>query len=123
VILAYRFKVLGHSWIAYYLPAKEFRAKYGIDYVGLAECEDRELFLLTKGLKVGTIIHELHHAYVHELCLDSANLSGDQMEEACSELMAKYGHIILKQGEEILAKYHKLRAKTELDKSPKQGDN
>jgi hypothetical protein len=111
MILAFRFKVLGHSWIAYYLPEKEFRQKYGTSYVGMAECEDRELFLLTKGLKLGTIVHELHHAYVHELCLDSADLSGDQMEEACAELMAKYGRKILDQGDEILARYLKLKAK------------
>lgn len=123
MILAHRFKVLGHSWIAYYLPAKEFRTRYGVDYVGMAECEDRELFLLTKGLKAGTIAHELHHAYVSELCLDSANLSGDQMEEACAELLSKYGATILKQADEILSKYQKLKANSKVDKQTKKVRN
>jgi hypothetical protein len=123
MILAHRFKVLGHPWIAYYLPARDFRKKYGTDYVAMAECEDREFYVLTKGLKADTIVHELVHAYVNELCLDSANLSGDQMEEACCELFAKYGRKIFAQGDEILAKYHKLKAKSKVDKLKKKARN
>lgn len=110
--LAVRTKILGHSWIVYFLPAREFRRKYGGNCLGIVECDDREIYILAKNYKAETLIHELHHAYVGELCVDVAYLSGDQMEEVCSDLMARYGSRLLKQAEEIITKYQRLRAKT-----------
>jgi hypothetical protein len=110
--LAVRAKVLGHEWIIYFLSAKEFRRKYGGNTLGVAECDERQITLLSRGLKLETLVHELHHAYVGELCVDVADLSGDQMEEVCADLMARYGARLLKQADDILAKYQKLKDKT-----------
>jgi hypothetical protein len=113
VTLAVRTKVLGHDWIVYFLPAKEFKRRFGGDCLGVAECDDRKISILAnRNFKLETLVHELHHAYLGEMCVDVANLSGDQMEEVCSDLIARYGARLLKQADDILLRYQKLKAKT-----------
>lgn len=107
--LASRLTILGHAWTIHYWSAKDFRAKYGTDHTGMAECDSREIYLLAPRLTEELVRHELHHAYVSELCLDVANLSGDQMEEACAELLSKYGERIIKQAAQSVARYKNLR--------------
>lgn len=119
--LAVRAKVLGHNWIIYFLPAKDFKRKYGGNCLGVAECDDRKISLLARGLKLETVVHELHHAYIGELCVDVADLSGDQMEEVCSDLLARYGSRLLKQADEILCRYSKLKAKKKVRQRAKKG--
>ena len=121
--LAVRTKVLGHAWIIYFLSAKDFRRKYGGNCLGVAECDDRQISLLARNIKAETVIHELHHAYIGELCVDVADLSGDQMEEVCSDLMARYGARLLKQADQVLSKYQRLKVKSKVDKSKKKARN
>lgn len=109
--LASRLTILGHPWVIHYWPAKDFRARFGTDSTGMAECDAREIYLLASRLTEELVRHELHHAYVSELCLDVANLSGDQMEEACAELLSKYGERIINQAAQSVARYRKLKAR------------
>lgn len=114
--LASRLTILGHAWTVHYWPRKDFVSKFGDTDVGYAECEDKEIYLYC-GVSLEriemTLRHELFHAYVSELCLDVANLSGDQMEEACAELLSKYGARILKQAAQSIARYKRLRTRVQ----------
>lgn len=110
--LAVRVKIKGSNWVVYFLPTKEFKKKYGTDYVGMAECEDQEIYILAnQGLKAERLLHELWHAYISETCVDVADLSGDQMEEVSSEIFAKHGRHMIHQAEMVMKRYYHLRAK------------
>jgi hypothetical protein len=111
MILATRTKVLGHTWIIYFLPSRQFKKNFGADCLGVTLTEERQIHLRAKSLKLETVVHELVHAYVTELCLDVTGLQAGQMEEAMCDLFARYGARLLKQSEEALAKYGRLKAK------------
>ncbi len=112
MILAMKLKVLGHPWTVYYLSSKDFKKRHGSACVGLTETGERRINLRTKRMKRETVVHELVHAYVTEMCLDVANLEASQMEEAMCDLMAKYGERIFAQADAIVARYAQLKEKT-----------
>ena len=58
-----------------------------------------------------TTIHELFHAYVWEVCVPSADLTADQMEEVAADILAKYGKRIWKQADEIDLAYRILKGR------------
>jgi len=111
--LAYRCDVLGHPWTVWFYTKKAFKKKYDNETYGVAELDDREIFLRVDRLGRETLIHELVHAHVWEMGAAVAGLDADQMEEVACELIAKYGERIFKIADEVLLAYKILRARAD----------
>lgn len=89
--------ILGHEWQIKLLPVSRFTKRFGKNTLGLTDTHRRTIFLPNGHANFEVMAHELTHAYLHELCVDSADLEAHQMEEICCDLMAKYGKRVLTQ--------------------------
>jgi hypothetical protein len=68
----------------------------------VAILQDRKIHIRKSSLNIETIIHELCHAYQHELSFYELQLDEDQIEEWFCELWAKYGEIIIRDSKNII---------------------
>lgn len=90
-----KFKILGRKWRLLVYTSKKFRQKRGSDHVGETDVNKRKIYLCPDGFDLETITHEVIHAHLGEMCLNSAELDGTAMEEICCELFSKRGADIL----------------------------
>ncbi len=81
--------IRGVKWKYVVLPDPLYFEKTGEDSDALTY-QHRMTFKQT-GLTWGTCRHEIRHAYVRTLCVDSAELNADHMEEICAELDDHWG--------------------------------
>ena len=119
--LACQISVVGKRWTVYFCPKSYFKRRHKKEFKGkpsgtaaFVVCDDRKMYLRTSSLKRETIVHELTHSYLWELCLWSLRHKDseapiEEVEEAFCEMMAKYGKQILKQTESILQSYRSLK--------------
>lgn len=92
----FRFEVLGKPWTLRLMKRKKYKDKNGKDSVAVTMGYKRQIHLSPFGHDLETIVHELVHAYLNELCLNSTTeMSADDMEEVFAELMAKRGRELL----------------------------
>jgi len=90
--LQLEFFILGKEWTLRVLSEKYFKKKNGNAAAAVTKVHKRRIELRPKFLDRETIVHELFHAYLSEMCLHSTNeLTVADMEEICAELMAKRG--------------------------------
>jgi len=90
------FFILGKEWTLRVLSEKYFRKKNGGAAAAVTKVHKRRIELRPKFLDRETIVHELVHAYLYELCLHSTNdMSLADLEEIFAELMAKRGKELL----------------------------
>lgn len=89
------FEILGKKWTLRTLKRRKYMSKNGADSVAITECYKRRIDLSPFGQDLETIIHELVHAYLWELCSGTAELTTDAQEEIFCELMAKRGQELL----------------------------
>lgn len=101
-----KFKILGKSWKLRVLKKKEYAKKHGGDSVAITHRHKRYIDVSPSGIDKETIIHELVHAWLSELCTHSADLDEQCSEEIYSELMAKFGYQLLAQADDL---YWRLR--------------
>lgn len=94
--LKIQFKILGRSWTLRLLPKRRYKRKHGPGSVGSTDVERRRIDLRPSGFDRATITHELVHAFMGEMCLHSADLDQDSMEEIFAELFSKRGREMLK---------------------------
>lgn len=97
----FRFEVLGKSWVIRLMKRKKYAKKNGKDSVAMTYRQKRRIDLSPFGRDLETITHELTHAYLTELCLDSANPDSDALEEIFCEMMAKHGPKLLEQARDL----------------------
>lgn len=90
-----KFRVIGKSWVLKVLDKKKYRKKNGRDSVAITKLHKRQIELSPDGIDLETVIHELVHAFLYELCVHSATLDEDNKEEIYAELMAKRGKELL----------------------------
>jgi hypothetical protein len=111
--LAARITVLGHKWIVYFCSEEYWKKekKFSNNVLGITDPDTKKIYLRQIKMTFDTIIHELHHAYIEELCVTPADLDTDQMEEVCSDLMAKYGKRLLDQADKLIATYARLKTR------------
>lgn len=99
-----KFKVLGKPWsLRAYFTNKAYKDKNGKDSVAVTRTHKRRVDLSPRGSDLETIVHELAHVYIYEMCLGSATLSVDSLEEVFCELIAKRGEELL----QLASKIHK----------------
>lgn len=69
--------------------------------------EDKKIHVRKSSLNVVTMLHEMLHAYKHELSYYELELDDDQIDEFHCELWAKYGPQMLDDSKRILSYYAK----------------
>ncbi len=89
--------ILGHKWKARLLKGKW---PYHEQDLAIALPDKKEIHF--RSMSYETVVHELTHAYVEEICIGAVKLGSDQLEEIMCELFAKHGSVILKQAKELL---------------------
>ena len=90
-----KIEILGKPWLLRVLKKKKYKNKHGADSVAITHINKRRIDLGPDGTDLETIIHELVHAYLTEMCTKSSDLEDDQLEEIFAELMAKRGREML----------------------------
>jgi hypothetical protein len=92
----YRFKILGKSWVLRLMKRKRYAKKNGNDSVAITKTHKRRIDLGPNGRDLETLIHELVHAYLSEMCIGTTyEITLNDMEEVFAELMAKRGRELL----------------------------
>lgn len=107
VIKSINFKILSKPWSIRLLSKKHYQKKHGRDSIAIADVNKRRIDLSPAGKGFDTIVHELVHAYLSELCLHSCDLDDDNLEEIFSELLSKRGYEILRLAEKLKEKVRK----------------
>lgn len=91
-----KFKILDKDWTLRVLKKKKYKKKNGKDSVAITYGYKKCIDVGPKGVRYEIIAHELVHAYMEELCVNSTtNLSIDDLEEIFAELLSKHGHTLL----------------------------
>lgn len=90
-----KFKVLRQPWTLRLLDNAAYKKKNGRDSVAITKMHKRRIDLSPRGFDLETIVHELLHAYSHELCVSSMDVEKENLEEFYAELMAKRGYELL----------------------------
>ena len=101
-MLTITFNILNKEWRLKLLKNKKHKKKNGKDNVGVTKYWKREISIPVAGADLETIVHELNHAYRAEMCMGSTSeITVDDMEEICCELMAKRGRELLDLADEL----------------------
>jgi hypothetical protein len=95
------FKVMGKKWTLKAMSKRDYREKYGKDSVAITDVNKRIIALSPKGTDLETILHEVWHAYQGEICIHSADLDEDSVEEIQAELFSKRGAEMQKLGAKL----------------------
>lgn len=98
--------VLKHKWSITVRTNKAHEKLYPKTHA-IAILDDRKIHVRESSLDKVSIIHELIHAYQHELSFWELMLDEDQIDEWFAELFAKYGEQIINDSEKIISKFNK----------------
>ena len=109
--LAYKLDIMSRTWIAQFLTKSQFVKKFGDTTLAATECDEKVIFLRLDKLTFENIAHELVHAYVDEHSAPTMDLTTDQMEELCADIVAKYAIKIVEQAQQTLHAYKVLRGR------------
>lgn len=96
-----RFTVFGKPWTMRLMKRRSYNKKNGKDTLAMTYRLKHRIDISPNGVDLETITHEVVHAYVTELCLSSAEISVESMEEIFCELIAKHGTAILATAREL----------------------
>ncbi len=94
---------MGKRWKISCFNDKTYLKKIGDGTHAVAILEDRHIYIKRSSLNKETIIHELVHAYFHEMSYVELSLDDDQVEEMICELISKNGANILKDASKIFS--------------------
>lgn len=81
-----KIKIMGQVWTYRFLSKANFRKVHGTEASGICDPSNRHMAFVVPHTDMSLIRHEVRHAYTVECCVDSAHLSGLQMEEVQCEL-------------------------------------
>lgn len=103
------FKIMEKTWELRILPNKKYHKKRGKDSLGQTLSWKRRIDLHKSAVSFNDesslelIVHELLHAYLGEMCVQSTeNISNDDFEEIYAELLAKRGKELLALADHLL---------------------
>ena len=103
-------KVVNKKWKITVRSDKVHNASFGETH-GIAMLEERKIHIRRSSMNSETILHEMIHAYQHELSFHELQLDDDQVEEWFAELFGKYGRTMIKDADRLLAYYRDRSAK------------
>ena len=84
------------------MPEEKFEKKCGPGTAAITIGETRCIIFSEDSVDLATVIHECVHAYYSDLCVGSADLTSDQIEEVFAEMFSQYGDEIIKQSRKLL---------------------
>lgn len=94
--------VKGFSWeIKLFLPSDFIEEVGEEDCAGITYKGDRQILFRADHLDVGTIRHEILHAYFAECNIESATLDQLATEEIACSIIGEFGEQIVKQAREL----------------------
>lgn len=100
-----QFEILGRKWKISVCSEQEYSVEDAPDTVACTNIDTRCIKILEQqNVIFTTIIHELVHAYLAELCIRSTDLDNDNLEEIFAELFANRGEEMIKTGKKLLKK-------------------
>ena len=88
--------IMNKPWTVRLMKNGKYAKKNGDDSLAMTILKKRRIDISREGNTYETIGHELCHAYIYELCIHSAELDTDALEEIFCELMSKRGDELLK---------------------------
>jgi len=94
--------IKGKEWEVVFLYPKVYIKKYGSDSDAITVSSIRSIFFKTDAFNPVVIRHELLHAFVNETCVNSSELTRDQMEELCCSLLGDHYYDIGQLTDQIL---------------------
>lgn len=98
------FTILGKKWKLRVLSKKKYLSKNGEDSIAITMMYKRQMDIHPSGIDNETLIHELVHAYLSEMCLSSTNkMTLADLEEVFAELMSKRGQELLDLASKLLS--------------------
>ncbi len=110
-VITLRFAVIGKAWkIRSLTTAQYIKKKVRNNSVAITYFHKRRIDLSPEGSDHESIVHELVHAYLYEMCTHSADLTTDAQEEIFCELLAKRGLEILTLADTLVARIKKCKA-------------
>lgn len=101
------FKILDKDWRLIVLKKTRYKKKHGEDSIAITDVHKRTISAGPSGKDYETIVHELVHAYLSELCTHSAEIDADALEEIFAEVMAKHGEALLLLGRNLASEIQK----------------
>ena len=98
------FDVMGKKWVVRVLKHKKYSKKNGEDSLAVTLSWKRRMDITLPGVNLETIVHELTHAYLAEMCVSSCNeITLEDQEEVFAELLAKRGRELLDTADKLHA--------------------
>lgn len=102
------FRIIGKPWRLRALSREAYdKKKIRAGSVAITYMHKRRIDLSPEGFDKESILHELVHAYLSEICVHSANLTVDNLEEIFCELMSKRGREILDLADTLVSRLKK----------------
>lgn len=97
-------KILGKTWTFRLLDKKAYKSKKSRrNSLAVTYFHKRRIDFSPSGVDIETVIHEIVHAYMYEMCLHSCNeLTTADMGEVYAELLSKRGKELLALGDKVL---------------------
>lgn len=89
------FTIMGKNWELRLLKRKKHTKKNGADTLAVTKHWKRTIDLGPEGLDKETIVHELVHGFLAEMCIKTSDPTVEVMEEVFCELMSKRGRELL----------------------------
>lgn len=108
-MLTIKFQVLGKKWTLRVMGMRRYMKKNGDDSLAITHVSKRRVDLSPFGCNRDTVMHELVHCYLAEMCTHSATIDADELEEIFAEMLAHRGRELLRLGEKLTRKVKRFR--------------
>jgi hypothetical protein len=112
-MITIKFEILNKEWVLRVLKRKKYNRTNGNDSVAITDGWKRRIDIAPNGVDYETLVHELVHAYLVEMCVKTTNeITVSDLEEVYAELMAKRGRELLDLADKLMVQIeHVLQAK------------
>lgn len=85
-----KISIKGLEWTIYSQSNMSYVRKHGNDSGAITYLQDREVFFNSGHFNPGYVRHELLHCYIASSGTNSSNLTKDQLEELCCEIVEEH---------------------------------
>jgi hypothetical protein len=96
-----KLKISDVTWKIQLLTVDKFTAKNGENCYGITDTDAKVIDFRRDAVTAAVVRHEIFHAYFTLSLVASSNLSMDQTEEVCAELMGKYGEQYIRDSRKV----------------------
>lgn len=88
IIKELKIQVYGHTWKVYLITEEQYIEEFGDDSSAITETRADEIYFNPSDITLGTIRHELGHAYLKYHSLDATTMRIDVAEEIFCDFLA-----------------------------------